>query len=270
MFLREIITLLEKKISPKFFKLNSEIYGIHYGQKNDGKIINKVMLTLDLSIEAIHHAIKKKVNLIISQRGLVYEPIINFNKSLIQKLTLLTKYPLSIFVLNTPFIAAEGGISDTIRETLFLKLDNTLNIKTENGRQIPIGRICVPQEYPNQERIINLEDLLKRIKNNLYLEKVLYIGNLNKSMNKICIIGSNTCNNKFLKKAIGQNCDCYISGFIDYTDINFARDTDIALIRIPYFKYELIALKKLCNILSIEFPRDEFFIFNSEDPVRIY
>lgn len=270
MYLEEIKSLLENKISPKLFKLNSEIYGIHYGQNNTDKIIKKIMLTLDLSLEAIHFAIKNKVNLIISQRGLVDKPIKHFNNSFVHKLTLLTKYPVSIFVLNTPFIAAEGGISDTIRENLFLKLDKTLNIKDQEGNKIPLGRICVPQEYPNNKSSICLEDLLKRIKSNLNIDNLFYIGKLYSTINRICIIGSYKSNLKCLKKAIKYGCDCYITGGIRYDEFIYAREAGISLISIPYFKYEIKAFRKLCNILSLEFPRDEIFMYESEDPFQVY
>jgi putative NIF3 family GTP cyclohydrolase 1 type 2 len=270
MFLEEIISLLENKISPKLFKLNSEIYGIHYGSKNNDKVIKKVMITLDLSLEAIHHAIKNKTNLIITQRGLINKAVKDFNYELVRKLTLLTKYPISVFVLSTPFTAAEGGISDTIRESLFLKLDKTFNIKGKNGNKIPLGRVCYPQEYSSQETSMRLEDLLKRIKNNLDLKKLFYIGKLHKNINKICIIGSNNLNLKYFKKAIKYGCDCYITSEIKNDEIIYARDSGVALIFIPYFKLEVNALKKLCNILSLEFPRDEIFMYESEDPVQIY
>ena len=141
MYLKEIVLLLEKKLSPKLFKLNSEVYGIQYGNSNPKKIIKKVMITLDLSIEAIHFAIIKKVNLIISYRGLIDKPIKNFNQNLVNKLSLLSKYPISIFVLNSSFIAAEEGISDTIMEALYFDLDRTFDIKNKIGEKIPIGRI---------------------------------------------------------------------------------------------------------------------------------
>ena len=270
MFLEEIKTLLEQKISPKLFKLNSEIYGIHYGQDNNDKLIKKVMLTLDLSLEAIHFAVKNKVNLIISQRGLVDKPVKHFNNGFVHKLTLLTKFPISIFVLSTPFIAAEGGISDTIRESLFLKLEKTLNIKGQKSNKIPLGRICYPEEYPNQQKSISLEDLIIRIKSNLNISNLLYIGNLHKTINKICIVGTPELNLKCFKKAIRCGCDCYISGGFKHNKFIYARETGMSLISIPYFKYEIKVFRKLCNILSLEFPRDEIFMYESKDPFLIY
>ena len=106
MLLKEITTLLSKKISPKNYRLNSEPYGMQYDKKNNSKLIRKVVLTIDPSLEAIHFAIKNKVNLIISHHSLVNKPVQKFNRNLINKFTILSKYPISIYVLNSSFIAA--------------------------------------------------------------------------------------------------------------------------------------------------------------------
>lgn len=270
MSIEEIKAIFEKKLAPKLYRKDSEIYGIQYGKKNPNKVIKKIMLTIDLSLEAIHFALKKKVNLIISHHGLVNKPIEYFNQNLINKLSLLSKYPISIFVLSSSFIAAEGGITDTILEALYLKLDKTFNIKLKNGIKVPIGRICLPKNYPNQNKPFKLEDLIKRIKVNLNLDYVSYVGDLKTEIKKICIIGGDSPNNDILKKIINKGCDCYISGRINYFDAIFARDIGLTLIETSHYKNEIIALKKIGNLLSLEFPYVEFLIFDSKDPYKTY
>ena len=157
MFIQEIQSILINKLSPKIFKLNSEIYGFQYNQNRVNKSIKKVMLTIDLSIEALHFAVKNKVNLIISHHGLTDNSIKKFNQNLINKLTLLTRYPIAIFVLNSSFIAAEGGVSETIANALYLNLERTFDIKNSKGIKIPIGRICTPKHYLNDNQIMTLE-----------------------------------------------------------------------------------------------------------------
>ncbi|MHA2183126.1 MAG: Nif3-like dinuclear metal center hexameric protein, partial [Promethearchaeota archaeon] len=192
-----------------------------------------------------------------------------FNQNLVNKLTLLTKYPISIFVLNSSFIAAEGGVSETIAKALYLNLEKTFEIKNYKGVKVPIGRICSPKYYLKKDQKMTLGDLLKRIKTNLELTHVLYVGNLNSTINKVCIVGGDTPNIKYLRKAMNLKCDCYISGKIDYTDAIFGRDTGLTLIEASHYKIEILALKKLFNILSLEFPYVEFLLFESGDPFKI-
>ena len=270
MFIQEIQSILINKLSPKIFKLNSEIYGFQYNQNRVNKSIKKVMLTIDLSIEALHFAVKNKVNLIISHHGLTDNSIKKFNQNLINKLTLLTRYPIAIFVLNSSFIAAEGGVSETIANALYLNLERTFDIKNSKGIKIPIGRICTPKHYLNDNQIMTLENLIKRIKTHLDLTHVSYVGDIKKTIKKICIVGGDTPNKQYLKKASALGCDCYISGRIDYFGAIFSRDIGLTLIESSHYKIEILALKKLGNILSLEFPYVEFTLFESLDPYRIY
>lgn len=270
MFLNDIKNLLENELSPKIYNFGSEIYGIHYGKISNDKIIKKIMITIDLNLESIHFAIKNKISLIISIHGLINKPIIQFNGELINKLTLLSKFPIHIFVLNKAFIAANGGISDTIMEALYLKLDKPFMIRNKNENLIPIGRICYPNRYPHDKKSLNLEDLIIRVKSNLDINNISYVGNLNRTIEKICIIGEETLKIAYLQKLIKKGCDCIISGKTFHNIANHAKEFGISLIGISLFKSKMLALRKLYNFLSLQYPYEEFFFFNGKNPLKVY
>ena len=270
MLLQEIKTILTQKLSPKAFRINSELYGLHYDKGKNNKIVKKVMLTIDLSLEAIHYALKQKVNLIITNHSLIEKPISKFRQNLINKLSLLSKYPISVFVLNSSFIGAEGGVSDTLVNALYLKLEDTFEIKNKEGIKIPIGRICSPIHYPNKNQSFTLEDLIQRIKSNLNLKYVSFVGNLKNTIRKICVIGGHISNAKCINKAMNKGCDCYISEKVNYFDAVFARDIGLSLIETSHYWNGILATKKLSNILSLEFPEVEFMLFESKNPFNTY
>ncbi|MFX0024873.1 MAG: Nif3-like dinuclear metal center hexameric protein [Candidatus Hermodarchaeota archaeon] len=261
---------MENEISPKIYNFNSEIYGIHYGKISNKKIIKRIMMTIDLNLESIHFAIKNKINLIISVHGLINKPIIKFNTELINKLTLLSKFPIHIFVLNKTFIAANGGISDAIMEALYLKLDKPFMIRNKNENFIPIGRICFPNKYPRNKKSLSLEDLIIRIKSNLDMDNISYVGDLSRSIEKICIIGGETLKIEYLRKLAKEGCDCVISGKIIHNIANYAKEIGISLIEISLYRCNMLALRKLYNFLSLKYPYEEFFFFNAKNPLKIY
>ena len=270
MYLEELKILLENKISPKLFRLNSEFYGFQYGQISKNKLIKKVMITLDLNLKAIHFAIKSKINLIISYHSLTNKPIKCFNSHIINKLSLLSKYPVLIFVLNSSYIAAEGGVSDTLMALSYLKLEESFNVKNKKGIDVPIGRICTPQYLQNEKGVLTLENLIKRIKHNLGANQISYVGDLKNIINKICIVGGDMSKTRYLEKALKYGCDCYISGKINHFGSLYAKDMGLNLIEASNYMAETIALKKLSNLLSLEFPRDEFLFFESEELIHTY
>ena len=269
MNLEEINHLLTEKYSPKEYSIKSEVYGLHYNEGNGKKIINKVILTVDLNLETIHYAILNKVNLIISHHGFFENSLKNFKPYLIKKLNLLSNYPISIYVLSTPFICAEGGISETLMGILYLKLDDVFKI-CKDSREIPIGRICSPEIFNLKESQMNLESLLGRIKANLKMEFTPYAGSLKRIIKKICIIGSEFIDERILTKAKNESCDCVISFKIDHHLAEFAYDIDLALIAVSHYQTENITLRKLCNLLSLEYPKCEFSLYESCDPQKIY
>ncbi len=270
MNLEEIRLLIEKEVSPKQYQLDSEIYGFHYGAVNNKKNLKKIMLTVDLSLNALYFAIKNKINFIISINGLITNSIKNFKPNLINKLSILSKYPISIFVLGSSFVAAEGGVSDTIMDALFLNLDHSFEIRCNNNHIIPIGRVCAPNPYPGVNETFNLESLIKRIRSNLKIQSIFYLGELKKKISKICIIGGEDLFIKYFDEALNQKCDCYITGRVNRSICNQAFDLGINIIEIPFFNCEILALKKMCNFLSLKFPYDEFFLFNSKNPLKLY
>lgn len=270
MFYDEIKSLFEKKLSPRIYTINSEFYGLYYGQVNKKKHIKKIMFTVDLTLESIYYAIKNKINLIISLHGLTKDPITNFNQILINKLTLLSKYPTLVFVLNSSFIAVEGGISDTIMESLYLKLEKPLNIKNNKDENVPIGRICIPNSYTQTQKALTLDKLLKRIKSNLDIDKIIFVGESNAEVKRICIVGKETIDLNYLRKALKNGCDCYISGNFSHDIASYAKDSGINLIGLSLYNCNTIALRKLHNFLSLEFPHDDFYFFEAKNPVQVY
>ena len=97
-----------------------------------------------------------------------------------------------------------------------------------------------------------------------------FVGDLKRTITKICIIGSDFIYEKLLIKAKKQGCDCLISFKIDHHLAEFARDIDLTLIAVSHYQTENISLRKLCNILSLEYPKCEFSFYESNDPQKIY
>jgi dinuclear metal center YbgI/SA1388 family protein len=270
LYYKELKKILENKIAPKKYKKKAEFYGLQYGNINDNNLIKKVMITLDLSLDAIHYAIKNKVNLIISPHPLLEKPIFNFDKLLTNKLNLLSRYPLSIYVLNSSFNSSEYGVSQTIANMLYLKVEKIFEIENENGVEVPIGRICSPKQYLKEGKKFNLKDLLQRFARNYKLEIVQYSGKLQKEIKKICIVAGNKSKKDYFKKSLNNNCDCYISSNLSHEIAVFAKDVGLALINMPHCSVEFHTIKKLYNFLSLEFPFDNFLLYESPNPYDYY
>ena len=59
---QELEQMLSKKLSPKAFRLNSEIYGLHYDKISRNKIIKKVLVDVNNS-ELARTCVEKKIRI---------------------------------------------------------------------------------------------------------------------------------------------------------------------------------------------------------------
>jgi len=264
MLLSQLISFLENRIAPKAFAMKNDVYGIQFGQTLEDRNIKKVMITLDPSLDAIIEASKQKVSLLLSYYGLIHRPTLYFHDNLVKKFRLLSISRIILYVLHSAFEAAQNGISEILANKLFLKIEDLFYFKNKFGNQAPLGRICVPEKILGKERPLILNKLIERIKKTLDLKYIRYIGELNKEIKKICIMGS--VSTESLLNAVEAGCDCYLTRQLNYDDALLARDLDIVLIETSHFESEIIGMNELHKILSIEFPRDPFILYNSNDP----
>ncbi|TFF86004.1 MAG: hypothetical protein EU518_00070 [Promethearchaeota archaeon] len=271
MFFKNLKELLENEISPQIFSRKEDFYGIQYGVIKEETQVKKILICLDISIQSIYYAIKNKVSLIISHHPFIQTPLLELKKTLMNKLNLLSKYPISIFVLNNSFISSENGISETIAKSLYLNIDSLFQVEINNNI-IPLGRICEPMNFSESNETLTLRSLLERIKRNLNINRgeIPYVGKLSKNIQKICIVGGGTLENKYIEKAAELGCDCFISSNLSHAKAILAEDLGISLINISHHNSEMIALRHLRNFLSLEFPYDEFLLFESKDPFDFF
>jgi putative NIF3 family GTP cyclohydrolase 1 type 2 len=270
MLYKELKTILENEIAPKRYKKSLEFSGVQYGDINGGTLIKRLLITIDLNLNVLHFAIKNKINFVISQLPLLEKPIFKINKSLINKLNLLSRYPLCIYVLNSSYIASENGVSEIISKMLYLNIDDVLEIRDSRGKKNTIGRICIPMKYPNQGDSFLLKDLLKRIKSHFNLQIVPYVGEIEQEITKICVIPTENHGDKFINKAVENNCNTLITSNIDYKQAVIAKEAGLSLISIPYHKTSYYSLKKLYNYLSLQFPNDKFIFFDEKSPINYF
>ena len=155
-------------------------------------------------------------------------------------------------------------------EALNLKLEKPLNIKNHRSEKVPIGRICYPNSYIQPEKALTIDNLLKRIKSNLSTEKILFVGDSSSLVNKVCIVGRESVDFNCLRKAFKKGCDCFISGNFDHRIASFAKDAGLNLIGISLYNCSTVALRKLHNLLSLEFPHDDFYFFEAQNPIQVF
>ena len=115
------------------------------------------------------------------------------------------------------------------KEKLFNSGDELFNVKLN----VASITFCFPNRYPHDKKSLNLEDLIIRIKSNLDMDNISYVGDLNRSIEKICIIGGETLKIEYLQKLKKEGCDCIISGKLFHNIANYAKEIGLVDFIVP-------------------------------------
>lgn len=263
MLLSEIIKSLQE-YAPVGLEFENDVIGLQVGSKLRDKTIKRVLITIAPTLNVLQYACQLKCTLIISYYPLVEDPTNRFNDSdFIKKFWYFSHYKKYLFVLNNSFDVVENGFIEILARKLILRVDDVFQIKNSQRNKVNIGRICSPIKSWNKEKIFRLKDLNTRMLQILEIKVLKYLGNVNREINKICI--AEIVSEKLLRKSVELSCDCYITRNIDYKIGLIANDLNVCLIE-TFHHAETVVMKELHKLLSLEFPRQEFYYYSLDNP----
>ena len=254
--------ILRTEIAPPENGWKKDVYGLQVGNLLKDKSLRKIIVCLDPTKSVIMEAIKQKAHLIISHHGLTHQPLLYFNDEVIDRIALLTRTGISLFVVHTAWDAAPGGVSETLAKIAGMDVVNMLNMD-DHGHDKPIGRIGVPFREG-----ITVKETALALKRHLQLESVQIGGNLDAIIKKAAIVGGKGLRDDWIRSVLKKGCDTYITGEYTYPEYLMARTLGLNLIATSHYKSEKIGMKSLQMILALKFPRDEFIFFETGDPIQ--
>ncbi len=157
-----------------------------------------ILLTVNVSEEAISYALKKKLNLIISHHPLIYQPLTKIIKdeykgNLIYS---LIKNNLNLLSWHTPLDKISNGVSEAFIRAL--NLEGSDFILKEKNENFGLGRVVY------LKKSIKLQDLAKKICN-LIDSWVMVVGDLETEIDSFGFCGGSGAFLKEKLKELGIN-----------------------------------------------------------------
>jgi GTP cyclohydrolase I len=219
-------------------------------QLGDGDAeVKKILLTLDVTENAINKAIKKNVDLIISHHPFIFKPIKKITNPIYLK---LIKNNISVFCVHTNLDVIKKGVNDALAKKLCLQ--NTKIILNETGLTTEITKYFQKDDeniglglIGNLENPQKLDEFAKFVKIKLGSPFIkLWLANKSESIliKKVAICGGNGSN--LIPKIVG-NADVFVSADFTYHTILNSR---IPLIDAGHFYTENPVLENLKIMLS--------------------
>ncbi|HHZ03275.1 MAG TPA: Nif3-like dinuclear metal center hexameric protein [Tissierellia bacterium] len=239
MDLKSIIDILESelKLKPQDSWDNS---GLQIGSTDSN--INKIMLTLDLDMEATEEAVKENVDLIITHHPFFFGSIkkIDLNTYDGKIIRELINSSINLYSIHTNYDIAEYGVSANIAQKLNIKDYKVLQpINSDESGYGGIGEISP----------VNILDYAKKVKESLNANGIkLYCSDYSRIIKRVAFCGGS--GSDFIDNAIKEEADVYITGDIKYHQAQWAIKNNLCVIDAGHYNTEIHSLGKLKEILE--------------------
>lgn len=227
--------------------------GLTIGSINND--VKGIVCSLDLTCEVIEDAINKNANLIITHHPLLFSPItrINPDEEKGKIIYAMIKNNISLISMHTNMDLGVDGVADTLALAYNLKQSN-IHANT-------------PDEFIRMGTIepTTLNGLIKKTKEIFHLNGVRYVGELDKKIKKIAVLGGSGGQESEIMEAVRNGCDCYITGELKHHLGLLAHHYNIALIEVNHGVEQLV-FSNLINDLKKEYPdmKIEYSSFNTD------
>lgn len=229
---------------------------------SDKPEISKVLLTLDTDSAVAIEAKDKNCDMIISHHPLIFNPVKNITKEtdIGKSIRFLIKNDIGLYAMHTNFDSVKGGLCDYLVEKIFGNINtDCLNSEEESG----IGRVF------SLDTEVSLADLIKKVKMALNLSSIRFVGDDNKMIKKVCVVGGG--GGSMTDDVISLKADAYISGDFKYQHGRDAYFSGMSLIEISHYDAEIIfceylkekLLSKFGDMLSIEISEQSTNVWRS-------
>ena len=240
---------LYKKLSqlyPESLRCEWDNDGIMCADSLDDEV-NKVLITLDVTKEAVEYAIENGFDTIVSHHPLVFRsqksisPLNYVQKKMID----LIQSGVRVMSFHTRLDAAEGGVNDTLCR--LLGLDNV-----EVDPSEPIGRVGELSEE------MELSAFADTVKGELNAPVVLYSGS--NMVKKIYVVGGD--GKDLIDRAIAMGADTLLTGRGSYNTSIDAEEMGLNIIEAGHFYTEnpvCCSLEEDISLIDSEIYTEIFF-----------
>lgn len=188
--------------------------------------VNNILLALDLNKEVVMDAITKGCNVIITHHPFLFTPIqkVLFDSEKGEVIKLMCDYNISLYSMHTNLDVGSGGVNDTLANILGINNIKIINDEASFGNYLRYGEI----------EPIQLKDLALKVKKDLNLTGVRVLGDLNKVIKSIGVVGGSGAHPSDIMNAVNSGIDCYITGEIHLNNSQMADYYGLSLIEVNH------------------------------------
>lgn len=208
---------------------------------NDGKMcvpcpersVKRVLVSLDISKDAVEYAAKNNFDCIISHHPLIFDPLSNLDAQdhIAEKVCMLIKNGISAFSFHTRLDKVQGGVNDVLADALGLCGVSDFSDVGRMGETKPIG----------------VKDFAKLIKEKLNADKIVCVDG-GKAVSKIAVVGGS--GKGYLAEVKQCGCDTFVTGEMPYNCEHEAKELGINLICAGHYFTENLVCERIEDMVK--------------------
>ena len=218
-------------------------------------MVDKALLTLDVTEKVVDEAIENSFHLIISHHPLIFKGVKNIlnDNTLGRIITKAIKHDISIAAMHTNLDNSYYGVNRILAEKLGLKDLNILHVNNsvsprldESDIQIGSGMIG---EFENEMSEI---EFLKLIKERLNVGAIRHSELLGKPIKRVALCGGSGA--FMINDAKRCNADAYLTADVKYHDF-FDADNELVVVDAGHFETEQFTKQLIADIILKKNPK---------------
>ena len=211
--------------------------------------VRRVMVSLDLTKNAVETAMKECVDLIITHHPPIFRPIKRINDDLFMD---LVENSIAVISLHTNYDCAR--LNDILAERLgIIRTEGILEEQSRSANSSYLGRIGIFDEE------LSGEDVILRVKEELGIETVRVIGDVRDS-----VISAAVCQGAsggFEAEIQELDVDVFITGEVKYNSAVEFSNTGCFVIEAGHYETEKLFISDLVELLAFKTPELEVMPF---------
>ena len=248
----EILSYITE-VAPIHWQESYDNSGLLVGDAN--ALVDKVLLTLDLTEKVIDEAIENSFHLVISHHPLIFKGLKNIlvDDTTGRIITKAIKHDISIAAMHTNIDNSFYGVNRVLAEQLGLKDLQILRSSQQSAVsdqqleiQVGSGMLGV------LENEISENDFLKIIKEKLNVGAIRHSEFLNKPIRKVAICGGSGA--FLINDAKRCGADVYVTADLKYHDF-FDADNEILIVDAGHFETEQFTKQLFADIILKKNPK---------------
>ncbi len=194
------------------------------------KEVNKVLLSLDATPDAVEYAVKNGFDVIVTHHPMIFRPIKSVRD---ERLITLIKGDTAVFSFHTRLDIVDGGVNTALAMLLGLR-------DCERFGEDGLGVIGSVDKTTDRQFAIAAKKLLNADK----IEAVLF----DREIQRVAVLGGD--GEHYIHGAANAGADLYLSGRLSYNDMLDASSIGMSMVAAGHYHTENPVLKMLGKMIT--------------------